>query len=179
MNQRQIGIILIIVGIILAGIIYSIKAREDTYINSLIDERGSCFLADGTCLHNRDMLAYTIGWIFSASIFLLGIYLLFFDRTQQKLSEQNLMISDALLETKRLEKEKSGFSAFLSGFSDDEQAVLKAIKEQDGILQSTLRYRTGMSKSTLSLMLNSFEGRGLITKKEAGKTNKVFLRKKF
>jgi uncharacterized membrane protein len=170
MNQRQIGIILIIVGIILAGIIYSIKAREDTYINSLIDERGSCFLADGTCLHNRDMLAYTIGWIFSASIFLLGIYLL---------SEQNLMISDALLETKRLEKEKSGFSAFLSGFSDDEQAVLKAIKEQDGILQSTLRYRTGMSKSTLSLMLNSFEGRGLITKKEAGKTNKVFLRKKF
>jgi len=179
MNQRQIGTILIIAGIILAVIVYSIKLREDKYINALIADRGSCFLADGTCLHDRDMLPYIAGWIFSASIVILGIYLFFFDRTQQKLSEQNTMISDALLKTSQLEKEKTDFTAFLSGFSDEEQVVLKAIKEQDGIQQSTLRYRTGMSKSSLSLMLSSFEKRGLITKTESGKTNKIYLRKKF
>ena len=180
MNQKQIGVLLIVAGLILAGIVFSIKYTEDKYTDMLIKERGgSCFLADGTCLHDINTLPYIAGWVFSTTMVLIGIYLMVFDRIQQKLTEQNQMISDALIESRNIEKDKSEFNAFMAGFSEAEQNVLKAIKEQDGIQQSTLRYRTGMSKTALSLMLGSLEEKGIITRKISGKTNQVFLRKKF
>ncbi|MBU0461290.1 MAG: hypothetical protein KJ574_01755 [Nanoarchaeota archaeon] len=180
MNQRQIGTIVIILGIILAALVFMIKARDDKMIAQLIEERGSCYLEDETCLHeDRDYTPYIIGWVLSAALVILGAYLIFFDKTQKMLAEQQVKVSSALKEAKEQEKSKDEFQAFLSGFNADEQAVLKAIKEQDGILQSTLRYRTGMSKSTLSLLLQSLEQRQIISRKQSGKTNQVFLRKKF
>ena len=180
MNQKQIGIILIIIGILVAGFTYLVKVREDSHINEIIKTTGSCYLTDGTCLHeDRDYKLFIFGGILSASLIILGVYLIFFDKTQKILAETQVQVSTALSEAKKQEKIKDEFSAFLSGFNEDEQTVLKAIKEQDGIKQSTLRYRIGMSKTTLSLMLKSLEGRGIISRKEAGKTNEIFLRKKF
>jgi uncharacterized membrane protein len=95
------------------------------------------------------------------------------------LQEQHREISHALKEAKIETKQKDEFKAYLSAFSDDEQKVLLAIREQEGIQQSTLRFRTGMSKTSLSLMLKSLEEKGIISKKESGKTNKIYLRKKF
>lgn len=177
MNQKQIGIILIIIGIILAGFTYIAKEREDNIIKLIIIERdGSCFLDDGTCLHNdRDYILYIVGWTLSASLIFFGIYLGFMDKTQQILTEHQLKVSSALEESKK----KDEFTAFLAGFNKDEQDILKAIKEQDGIKQSTLRFRTGLSKTKLSLTLKSLEERDIIKRKSSGKSNEVYLRKKF
>ncbi|MSR86189.1 hypothetical protein EXS74_02240 [Candidatus Woesearchaeota archaeon] len=78
-----------------------------------------------------------------------------------------------------LAKQRDEFHAYLAGFSQEEQKVLKAVQEQEGIQLSTLRYRTGISKTSLSLLLKSLEERGIISKKEHGKTNLVFLVRKF
>lgn len=180
MNQKQIGIILVILGIVLAIFVQISKTNEDFYIKQLMLENQSCFLDDGTCLHaDRNITAYVVGWVLSGIMVSLGLYLFFFDKTQKQLEESTLIVSEALKEAKKQEKQKDEFSAFLSGFSEDEQKILKAIKEQDGIKQSTLRYRTDMSKTTLSLMLKSLEERHFIKRKISGKTNEVYLVKKF
>lgn len=177
MNQKQIGIILIVIGILLASSVFYIKYKEDAYTNKIIIEQGgSCYLPDGTCLHEeRALFPYILGWIISAAVIMLGVYLILFDKTQKLMVEQHEKISTALKDA----TEKDEFTAFLTAFSEDEQKLLKTIKEQDGITQATLRYRTGISKTSVSLMLKSLEERGFISRKISGKTNQVFLRKKF
>lgn len=180
MNSKQAAIMLIIVAIILSGLVSIYKTREDFYIDAIIQDTGSCYLNDGTCLHeDRNLNVYVIGWIVSGALLMLGLYFLLIDKTQKILAENQLKVSSALNEYKKTESEKDKFSAFLAGFSDEEQIVLKAVKEQDGIKQSTLRYRTGISKTSLSLILKSFEEKEIISRKKDGKTNQVFLRKKF
>ncbi|MBW2965399.1 MarR family transcriptional regulator, partial [Candidatus Woesearchaeota archaeon] len=167
MNQRQIGAIVLIIGVVLAVFVLLIKLRDDSQIHSTIEQTGSCYLADGTCLHeDRDWTLYIVGWVLSAALIILGGYLILFDKTQKVLAEHQLKVSSALRQAKKDESSKEKFEAFLAGFNPDEQAVLKAIKEQDGIKQSTLRYRTGMSKTALSLMLKGLESRGFVSRKQ-------------
>lgn len=180
MNQKQIGIILIIVGIILSVFTYVVKERDDAYIKSIMLETGSCFLEDGTCLHaDRSIALYIIGWVISTGLILFGIYLAFIDKTYEQLTEHQVKVSTALENAKRFEKEKDEFNAYLAGFSSDQQKIMRAVHEQDGIKQSTLRFRVNMSKTTLSLILKSLEERGVIKRKARGKTNQVYLVKKF
>jgi hypothetical protein len=176
MNQKMVGIILIAAGILLTLFVFLAKAREDAYIANFVKENGSCYTAAGTCLHDQeDWGLYIGGWVLSAALLILGIYILAFDRSDKlMLAHQERIATDL-----KAAKVSNEWNAFLSGFKPDEQLVLKAVKEQDGIQQSTLRYRTGLSKAGLSLMLKDLEKKGIITRKESGKTNLVFLRKKF
>ena len=178
MHLKSVAIALLLCSFLLAGAIYGLKLREDTYIHLLTEENGDSCFVNGVCLYeDRNWWWYILGW--SASAFLLGIalFLYFFDRSQHLILTHQEKVAASLTEAKKVSESDEKFKAFLSGFSDDEQKVLSAIHDQDGILQSTLRYRTGMSKSTLSIMLKQFEEKGLISRKESGKTNKVFLRK--
>ena len=180
MNQKQIGAVLLVLAIAVAVLVYMTKAREDAYINSVIAETGSCYLSDGECLHeDRDFTIYIVGWSISLAMAIFAVYLLFLDKTQVILAKHQVDVSTALEEAKRQDRQKDEFNAFLSGFTEEEQKVIKAIKDQDGILQSTLRFRTGMSKTTLSLMLKSLQSKQIITRTPEGKTNKIFLRKTF
>jgi len=174
MNQKQIGIILIIVGILMTLFVYTAREREDNNIKLIMQNsaNNSCFLEDGTCLHKQNTHAFLLGGVLSISLILFGIYLSFVDKTQKVLAEHQVKVSSALKEAKKDDK----FNAFLSGFNEDSQKVLKAIKEQDGIKQSTLRFRTGISKSSLSLVLKELENKKIISRKKSGKTNEVYLR---
>ncbi len=187
MNQKTLGIFLIILGILLAGVFYKVKLDSEQQIELLQEKAGeeACFLDDGTCLHDRQNNLFIIGEAFAVLLFSLGLYLLFFDTTKEtkelvaKQSEQNVQIATALKQAEEEKKKDERFTAFLAGFSEDEKKLLAAIREQDGILQSTLRYRTGLTKTDVSLLLKKFEEKGYVTKKPEGKTNKVFLRKVF
>lgn len=181
MNQKQIGTILIIAGILLSIFVYVFKEREDTLIKFLVQQQeGTCFLEDGTCLHeDRDWTLYIVGWAVSIALIFFGVYLAFIDKTQQVLAEHQVKVSSALKQARVKEVKEDKFKAFLGGFSGEEKKILEAVHEQEGIKQSTLRYRTGMSKTTLSLILKSLDERDIISRKKSGKTNEVFLRKKF
>jgi len=179
MNQKNIGYIVLLAGLLLFSFTYLANAREERYIQSIIDEKGSCFLDDGTCLHADGKGLFIFGWIITFGVIILGVYLLFFDKTQAVLAEHQIKITQALNKAKIQETKRDEFQAFLAGFSTDEQKILKAVHDQEGIKQSTLRYRTGMSKTSLSLLLKTLEEREIVSKKPSGKTNEVYLIKKF
>ena len=71
------------------------------------------------------------------------------------------------------------FSLLLRPLDESERKVLVAIKEQEGITQSTLRYRADLSKAKVSQILTDFEKKQLIERKEKGKTYSVFLTENF
>ncbi|MBI2654089.1 winged helix-turn-helix transcriptional regulator [Candidatus Woesearchaeota archaeon] len=102
----------------------------------------------------------------------LGVYLLFFSTSEE-----------AIL--KRLEDEKNmkigedKFGLILKAMDENEQKVLKAIKEQSGITQSTLRYRTDLSKAKVSQILTDFEKKHLVKREAKGKTYSVYLTENF
>ncbi len=102
----------------------------------------------------------------------LGIYLLFFSTGEE-----------AIL--KRLEEEKSmkigqdKFELILKAMDENEKKVLKAIKEQEGITQSTLKFRTDLSKSKVSQILTDFERKNLVKREIKGKTYSVYLAENF
>ncbi|MBR9690826.1 hypothetical protein GOV08_04025 [Candidatus Woesearchaeota archaeon] len=181
MNQKQIGVIVLIIGVILSIFVYSSKVREDQNIELVIKlQNGSCYLEDGTCLHqDRDFSLFIIGAFMSIAMIVLGLYLLIFDKTQVLLAKQQVEVSAALKDAKTKEKKTNEFEAFLSGFNSYEKKVIRTINSQEGILQSTLRFKIGMSKTALSLLLSDLEKRKIISRKKKGKTNQVYLIKKF
>jgi len=177
MNSRIIGIMLIIIGIILSLLIFGIKASTDAHIRMYILESGSCFLDDGTCLHAENDLFYFIaGWIISVAIIIIGAFMILSYENNIKIEQNNKSILEDIRRVREEENEKSSFEAFLKGFDDDEKRVLRILRDQQGIKQNTLRLKAEISKTGLSLMLQSLEKKGIIEKKPEGKTNRVFLK---
>ena len=98
---------------------------------------------------------------FLSFIFALGFYLLFFNNSENKIIKKS-EISDK-------------FSLLLRPLDDNEKKVLMSIKEQEGITQSTLRFRANLSKAKISQILTDFEQKRIIERKAKGKTYQVFL----
>ena len=102
----------------------------------------------------------------------LGIYLLFFSTSEEAIMKR-------LEEEKSMSIEQDKFELVLKAMDDNEKKVLKAIKEQSGITQSTLKYRTDLSKAKVSQILTDFEKKHLIKREGKGKTYAVYLAENF
>src|SRR3989344_1507523 len=167
--------LIIVVAFFIGIFLFVTKQQEDIYLDKIIEEQGGVCYVDGICVHDQQFIKYFLGGLLAVVVAFSGAYLLFFDKSQKMLLQQHKEVASALKEA----KEKDVFQAYLAGFSEEEQKVLKAVKEQEGIQQSTLRYRINMPKTSLSLLLKSLEEREIITRKEHGKTNEIFLVRKF
>ncbi|MBI2558742.1 MarR family transcriptional regulator [Candidatus Woesearchaeota archaeon] len=102
----------------------------------------------------------------------LGIYLLFFSTSEEAILKR-------LEEEKSMKIEQDKFELILKAMDDNEKKVLKAIKEQEGITQSTLKFRTDLSKSKVSQILTDFERKNLVKREIKGKTYSVYLTENF
>src|SRR3989338_7775999 len=102
----------------------------------------------------------------------LGIYLLFFSTSEEAILKR-------LEEEKKMKIGENKFELILKAMDENEKNVLKAIKEQEGITQSTLKYRADLSKAKISQILTDFEKKNLIKREEKGKTYSVYLIENF
>src|SRR3989338_6531864 len=117
------------------------------------------------CRQINSMLSWSNAVVgFLSFIFALGFYLLFFNKNEKN-NEAKTEKASAI----------DKFSLLLRPLDENERKVLVSIKEQNGITQSTLRYRADLSKAKISQILKDFEKKNLIERKAKGKTYEVFL----
>ena len=162
MDNKKVGLIFLAFGILLVGILL-----DYNYMNS--NKFYSCNI-DNECLPLNSV--FTITNIFVAiisCILTLGVYMIGFSKGDdiliKKLDENNKKLSN---------DEK--FDILFKALTKDEQDIIKIVKNEEGITQSTLRIRTDMSKAKLSFVLSDLEKKSLIIKELSGKTNKIFLK---
>ncbi len=164
MENKKLGVLLVIIAVAVGSLFmyYSVNLGEQSR------ELG-CFPSQD-CMTIERALSFThiaVG-IFSF-ILALGFYLLFFNKTEEAILQR--------LEKEKNEKIEDGkFEHMMKALDSYEQKVMKLIKEQQGITQSTLRIRADMSKAKLSYVLQELEKRGLVKRIEKGKTLAIYLK---
>ena len=168
MKSKTIGLILLIISILFLFIFISFKVNLNNLKESQMSSSELCFV-NGECVHEMYDMNFTtyFGIIVLVLSFSFSFYLLFFEKKEKKLKV-----------IKRYKKDDK-FDIILSALSDEEKEVMKKVKEQDGVTQATLRIRTDFSKTKLSFILRDLENKGLIKKVLKGKTNQIFLKRKF
>ena len=168
MDNKILGTILIVICVVIGFLIFSFNSQLDEHAEE------SCECTDmqegGFCpMETQTPWQTYLGIILVSAIAALGIYLIFFEKSQKE-------IVSTLKNQKHIQVEGEKFDILLKGLTAEEQKVLKAVKEQDGITQQTLRLRTDLHKSKLSIVLDGLEKKGLIARKAKGKTKQVFLK---
>lgn len=168
MDNKKLGTILIIACLGFGFLIFTFNKA----LNAQAEASCECeeMQESGFCpMDGRTHWQTYLGVILTSAIAALGIYLIFFEKSQKA-------IISTLEKQKQIQKEEEKFNILLKGLDADEKKVIKAVKEQDGITQQTLRLRADIHKSKLSIILDRLEKKGLIARKEKGKTKQVFLK---
>jgi uncharacterized membrane protein len=132
----------------------------------------NCRYDETTCPQSQDtaVLPDAGGMLLAIFGVLIGAYLFRSDATQRAILQE-------LGEKRQQLSKDERRDIILSVLTPDEGKIVKAVIEQPGISQATLRLRTDMSKAKLSVLLKELERRGIITKTEDGKTNTVQLKR--
>ncbi len=183
MNNKVLGVILIIVAIILAIFFWSfrqdyIEAQKSRLINP--DTTVECLhTGEGCPFEQIDKLTLPtiLTYLVLAVLFITGVYLTFIDKSKKYIEDNQKRITEALSNVAKKESKDEKFKLILSALNEDEQKVMKAVKEQDGVSQATLRIRTDMSKTKLSFILSDLEKKNLVKKISKGKTNLIYLKR--
>ena len=164
MENKKLGILLIIISLIVGGVFIYFT----TNLSKQSQELG-CFDKKGCLVIERGLSISHIAIGIFSFILALGFYLLFFNKTEKAIMEK--------LEKEKDEKiDNAKFEMLFKALDSYEQKVIRAIKEQDGITQNTLRLRVNMSKAKLSYVLQELEKRELIKRIKKGKTLAIHLK---
>ncbi|HLD15984.1 MAG TPA: MarR family transcriptional regulator [Candidatus Nanoarchaeia archaeon] len=107
-----------------------------------------------------------------AAILSLGIYLIFFNKTEE-------VILRRLEEEKNSDLKDEKFNILTKALNQHETKVLSIVKEQPGITQNTLRLKADLSKSLISQILSNLEKVNIIKREAKGKTYSIFLTEEF
>ena len=176
MDNKKLGIIIISTAVILLVLLFFIRMSlitpYDAEIERHEDEGISCHADTGDCPHENKLQAQVpliIAGVLILGFLALGFFLIFFDKSQKE-------IASVLENQKKVQTEDEKFNILLKGLNAEEKKVIRAVKDQDGITQQTLRLRTDLHKSKLSIVLDNLEKKDLVKREAKGKTKKVYLK---
>jgi uncharacterized membrane protein len=177
MDNKKLGIALIAVSIAMIILLFVVRHTMVLAFESKIDrniaEDGVCHIeGEEECPHeeqSKGQVPIFIAMALLVGIASLGTYLIFFEKSQKE-------ILSVLRKQRKAALGEEKFRILLKGLDADERKVVKAVKEQDGITQQTLRLRTDLHKSKLSIVLDGLEKKALVKRVAKGKTKQVYLK---
>ena len=121
MDNKKLGIMLIIVCLLLGFLIFAFNSK----LNEQAEASCDCeyMQEGGTCPMEEQAHWQTyLGIILISGIAALGIYLIFFEKSQKE-------IISTLERHKHVQVEGEKFDILLKGLDEDEKRVIKAVKE--------------------------------------------------
>ena len=169
METKKVGFVVMGVSIALGFLIFGYMGQLNAY-----GQKAGCNPTQD-CKQVNSMLGFSHAIVgFLSFLFSLGFYLLFFNRSEKELMEK-YSLTEKISKDGPKKEENDKFSLLLRPLDDNEKKILLSIREQEGITQSTLRFRANLSKAKVSQILTDFEKKSLIERKAKGKTYQVFL----
>ena len=169
-NNKKIGILVIVISVIVIMFGLWLKTYNDKIAQVQVNETGTCYLPDGTCLHSTsDLMMYSS---FGLAIFLavLGMYLFLRNepkKTVIKRIEKPIVRNEPAV----IEPPKS--------LSPETRSIFDLVVQSNGaILQGELITKSGVDKVKVSRILNKLEMLGLIERRRHGMSNLVVLKKR-
>src|SRR3989344_7909774 len=175
-NHKILGIILIVLGLLFIIPVTIFKIQVNTLTKDIMLASGGTCIQDGKCLHEQSEYPMYVGLGLIFVTFALGIYLVVFEKSRESTEKIHKELIGSLKETRKKQDKDERFEFLLKALNEDEKKVMSAVKEQEGIEQATLRIRTGLSKTKLSVILTGLEKKELISKVPEGKKNKIHLK---
>ena len=150
MKNRQVGILLIGVSLLIGFIIFSFNKALKDIVSTSCSHGSECAMWGTIELQTNVSIGLVLFIVVG------GLYL-FFSREKKEIKEENKEI--------------------LKKLNEDEKFVLEKIKEAEGsIFQSTLVEQTEFNKVKITRILDRLEGLKIIERKRRGMTNVVILK---
>lgn len=171
MKNKYVGYLIIAVTLIFGFIVYSYKITVEKVMGLTCTEGPQCAMSQGIAF----LTNVSIGLM--ALLAIVGLYLSLFSKDEVVVHKQIIRKEMRPRENREETNNQKKFDIIMSALNEDEKKVILAVKDQEGITQSTLKFRTDFSKAKLSIVLSDMEKRGLITRAPEGNTYKVYLKK--
>tara|TARA_Y100000310_G_C20621482_1_gene783555 strand:+ start:582 stop:1055 length:474 start_codon:yes stop_codon:yes gene_type:complete len=154
MKNKIVGYMVIGISLVIGFITYSFNKALTEIVSSTCSHGPDCTMWKSIDFQTNTSIVLMI------SVILVGLYLVFFT------------------EDKKKPKNKMKYSELRKKLNEDENLVLSKIVEAEGtIFQSELVEKTEFNKVKITRILDSLEGKRVITRKRRGMTNVVILNK--
>ncbi|MBD3156076.1 MAG: MarR family transcriptional regulator [Candidatus Aenigmarchaeota archaeon] len=156
MDQKYLGIAIIIVSIALFFVVYSVTNKlKDISESQCGCEPDTCPMSGGVPLETYVALTLTV---------MMGVFGVV------------LMLRSRKLDTMKVKKNKR-ISRMIKKLDDDQKKLYNLVEDSEGVIfQGDLVDESGFSKSKVSRTLDKLEGKGLIERKRRGMSNVIVLK---
>lgn len=174
MNQKHLGIGIIIASLIMLGAIISFRIELNNAAKKIVEQNEGVCVINGECIHEETAYpVQTYGGIIVASLlFALGVYLMIASQKSNAEFDKEHYKAHMEEDISREEIEKRH-----SLLNEEEKRVIALLKEAEGTMfQSDLVDKSGFTKVKVTRILDVLEGKRLVERKRRGMTNVVILK---
>ena len=168
MLNKRLGIVISVVSVLIGIIIFYIISKLGTMGREL-----GCYPSTAECLRVENFFSVShIAMGVIAFLFSLGIYLIFFSKGEEAIIER-------LEDSKNKSIKDERFSILLKGLDEYEKRILKLVREQQGITQSSLGLKAELSKAKISQVVSELERKKLIKRVNKKKSYMLYFLENF